>query len=132
MDVTCSCGTTFSARHPRAKYCSDRCRKRGQRGGKVVKLPTEESPAASTRRGPVEETTRRELKEAGRLDTSLGQMCLALARRLDHPGVDTGSAMASVAARLDDLKTKATKGTGSATAPQQLRDELAMRRARHG
>jgi hypothetical protein len=63
-----------------------------------------------------------------RLDTSLGQMCLALARRLDNPGVDTGSAMAAVAARLDDLRAKATKGTGGATAPQQLADELAARR----
>src|SRR4051812_17494216 len=114
MDVTCSCGTTFAARNPRARYCSDRCRKRGQRGGVVVELPTD-APAPA--QGAVEAATRRELEDVDRLDTSLGQMCLALARRLDNPGVDTGSAMAAVAARLDDLKTKATKGTGSATAP---------------
>jgi hypothetical protein len=92
-------------------------------------LPTP-TRRTSGHEAPSRRRHRRELEDAGQLDTSLGQMCLALARRLDNPGVDTGSAMASVAARLDDLKTKATRGTGSATAPQQLRDELALRRAR--
>jgi hypothetical protein len=72
-----------------------------------------------------------ELTNAGRLETALGQTCLTLARRLDAPGVDTGSALASVAARLDDLLAKVTKGAGKATAPQQLQDELAERRAKH-
>ena len=126
MDVTCGCGTTFTAKDRRARYCSDRCRKRGQRGT-VVELPAE----TDTSRGAVEEQTYRELEQAGQLDTARGQMCLVLARRLDRPGVDTGSAVSTVAARLDDLMAKATRGTGAATAPQQLRDELAARRARH-
>jgi hypothetical protein len=55
-----------------------------------------------------------------------------MARRLDMPGVDTGSALAAVAARLEGLLTSATRGAGKPTAPQQLRDELADRRAKHG
>lgn len=132
MDVTCPCGTTFTAKSLRARYCSDRCRKRRQRGGAVVELPTvteDEAPPVTV--GVLAATTR-ELTEAGRLDTALGQACLALARRLDLPGVDTGSAMASVAARLEDLLAKATKGAGKATSPGQMADELAERRAKHG
>ena len=129
MNVTCTCGTAFEARDKRAKYCSDRCRKRAQRGGQVVDLPTE--PRETSRQcGEVEKATRKELESAGRLDTALGQACLTLARRLDWPGVDTGSALSSVAGRLEDLLAKATKGAAG-TATQQYQDELAARRARH-
>lgn len=72
------------------------------------------------------------LTEAGRLETPLGQTCLVLARRLDSPGADSGSAIASVAARLEALLTSATRGAAAATAPQQLKDELAARRANRG
>jgi len=93
----------------------------------VVEMPASSSVAAP---GSVETATVTELTAADRLDSALGQTCLALARRLDAPGVDTGSALAAVAARLDDLLTKVTKGAGRATAPQQLRDELEQRRAK--
>lgn len=126
-----SCGVEYEAKRANSRFHSDTCRKRAQRGGKVIDLPpATPTPADKRPTGPIEAATHRELEEAGRLDTSLGQTCLALARRLDFPGVDTGSALASVAARLDDLRTKATRGAGSVSAPQQLRDELALRRAR--
>jgi len=131
MDVTCPCGTAFQAKSSRARYCSDRCRKRRQRGGSVVELPAAEVDEQDSI-GPVAKATASELDEAGRLDSALGQTCMALARRLDRPGVDTGSAIAAVAARLEALLTAATKGAGKATAPQQLRDELAERRVKHG
>jgi hypothetical protein len=130
MDVTCVCGTVFQARNPRAKFCSDRCRKRRQRGGDVITLPdpaTDQPP-----QGSVATATERELTEAGRLETALGQACMAMANRLDRPGVDTGSALAAVASRLESLLASATKGAGKPTSPQQLRDELAERRAKHG
>ena len=136
MDVTCPCGATFQTGDRRRKYhsptCAERYRKRRQRGGEVVDLPPSsgEQPAAGA--GPVAVATARELSEAGRLDTALGQACMAMARRLDQPGVDTGSALAAVASRLESLLASATKGVGKPTAPQQLRDELAERRARHG
>lgn len=126
MDVTCTCGTVFQARSAKARYCSDRCRKRKSKAD-VVELAS-----TSTTLGPVAAAARRELEGAGRLDTALGQACMALAGRLDLPGVDTGSALAAVAARLELMLASATKGTGKPTAPQQLQDELAERRARHG
>lgn len=129
MGVTCTCGTTFEARNPRAKYCSDRCRKQAQRGGKVVVIP---EPARTPAGGEVERTTTAALSEAGRLDTPLGAMCVALARRIDGPTMDTGSAVAALAARLSELLDKSMKGTKVANAPQQLQDELAARRAKHG
>lgn len=131
MDKTCSCGTVFETGNPRKMHCSDRCRKRAQRGGEVVELAP---PAQSDDElaGGVHTATLRELTEAGRQDTALGQACLTLAQRLDRPGLDTGSALASVAARLDDLLAKATKGAGKATSPGQMQDELAERRAKHG
>lgn len=133
MDVTCSCGTTFQAKNPRARYCSDRCRKRRQRGGAdVVELKPDAPVNEESPLGTVASATARELTEVNRLDSALGQACMAMARRLDHPGVDTGSALASVAARLESLLASATKGVAKATSPQQLRDELAERRAKHG
>lgn len=134
MDVQCPCGTTFTARSRTAKFCSDRCRKQSQRRGSVVTLPAKLKDEASAVgvHGGVEEATLRALQDADRLETPLGQTCLVLARRLDRPMADTGSAMASVAARLEDLLGKATRGVGKATSPQSLQDELAERRAKHG
>jgi hypothetical protein len=127
MDVTCTCGTTFQARSAKARYCSDRCRKRKNQAA-VIELATTNQP----QQGPVAAATERELTVAGRLDTALGQACMAMANRLDRPGVDTGSALAAVASRLESLLASATKGAGKPTSPQQLRDELAERRAKHG
>ena len=130
VDVTCTCGAVFQARSSRARYCSDRCRKRRQRGGGVVQqLPlTPDTPEF----GPVATTTMRDLAAVDRLDTPLGWSCVQLARRLDSPGMDTGSAMAAVAARLEATLASATRGLGRASSPQQLRDELSERRQRHG
>lgn len=128
MDRPCDiCGTQYLAKRATSKYCSTRCRTRASRGADVITLPE----IGASDLGSIESATRTELITAERLDTAMGQTCLALARRLDLPGVDTGSAMASVAARLEDLLVKATRGAGAATAPQQLRDELAQRRTKH-
>lgn len=127
MDVTCTCGKTFEARSAKARYCSDRCRKRKGKAD-VLELSTQEADAL----GPVTLATIAELQDAGRFTTALGQTCLALANRLDHPGLDTGSAVAAVARQLEAALATATKGAGKKTAPQSLRDELAERRAAHG
>lgn len=129
MTVTCPCGTQFNARNPRARFCSDRCRKRPQRTGKVVSLP---EVTATRQAGAIEAATVSELTAAGRLETMLGQTCVALARRLDTPGIDTGSAVASVTRELRATMVEATKGAGATSAPQALQDELAARRASHG
>lgn len=132
MEVTCTCGKVFEARHPKARYCSDRCRKRkGKAEATVTQLSAPDEPD-SPRRGPVESATVRTLTDAGRLDSPLGQTCLALARRLDFPALDTGSAVAAVAKQLEATLVSATRGAGGASSPQQLRDELAERRRKHG
>lgn len=134
MDRMCdACGETYVAKRVTSRFCSSNCRVRFSRGGggDVVQLPTTEPEQAVASLG-VLAATERELVAAERLETALGQACLTLARRLDSPGLDTGSAMASVAARLDDLLAKATKGAGKATRPGQLQDELAARREKHG
>lgn len=128
MEVTCTCGKVFEARHPKARYCSDRCRKRKGKAEAASVTSIAVLPAADG----VESTTRQALTDASRLDTPLGQACLVLARRLDSPGLDTGSAVAAVAKQLEAMLASATRGSGAASSPQQLQDELAARRARHG
>lgn len=135
MVITCvSCGSSFDAKNARAKYCSERCRKRVQRGGKVLELPAGgragDEPVSESL-GPVATATRAALADAERVDTPLGAAALALASRLDQPGTDTGSAVAALARQLELTLESATRGAGSASAPDQLRDELAARRAKH-
>ena len=135
-EVVCGCGKTFAARSNRARYCSDRCRKRAQRGGggEVVELPAKVGQVADSALaspGPVEAATVDALMAADRLETPHGAMALSLARRMDEPGLDTGSALAAVSRQLDAILTVALRGAGVASAPQQLQDELAARRAKH-
>lgn len=131
MKVTCTCGTEFEARSAKARYCSDRCRKRKNKGAEIVELAASKAALGESDSGPVESATARELADSDRLETALGQACLTLARRLDNPGLDTGSAMSAVAGRLEAMLAAATRGAAKATSPQQLRDELAARRAKH-
>jgi hypothetical protein len=116
-------GTDMSARRPSAKYCSDRCKKRAQRGGTVVALP----PAPT---GPVtvRASVLADLEAAGRVDTPLGQTALVLAERLDARA-DTGSAIASVAKQLQATLEAATSDATLAVNPL---DELRARRAQRG
>jgi len=107
-------------------------RKRAQRGGggEVVALPTPPLDEPEPERGGgVERTTRAALTEAGRIETPMGQACLSVARRIDFPGLDTGSALAALVARLESSLSVATRGAGATSAPNALRDELAARRA---
>lgn len=128
MERPCDvCGTPYAAKRATSRYCSTRCRTRASRGAPVVQLPT---PPADTPSGSVHAATLRELQEAGRDDTALGQACLRLASRLDDPQTDTGSAMAAVAKQLDTMLREATKGAAARTAPGALQDELAARRAK--
>ena len=136
-EVVSGCGKTFAARSNRARYCSDRCRKRAQRAGgvgEVVELPAKVGQVAGSALaspGPVEAATVEALMAADRLETPHGAMALSLARRMDEPGLDTGSALAAVSRQLDAILTVALRGAGAASAPQQLQDELAARRAKH-
>jgi hypothetical protein len=92
-------------RGPKAKYCSDRCRKRAQRMPKpdnVVQLrPSAADPGGL---GPVEASVRRELEAAGILEGYRAEGAIALAARIDLKE-DLGSAMATMIVRLDELMT---------------------------
>jgi hypothetical protein len=133
--LTCPCGAEFVATSPRARYCSDKCRKRSKRSGAdVVELPTTptQEPSEAPRLGPIATAAARELSEAGRLDSALGQTALALACRLDGGRMETGAAYASLSKEFEAKLAAATRGGGAASSPLQLQDELASRRAAHG
>lgn len=131
-EVTCVCGGTFEARHPRAKFCSDRCRKRGQRAptAEVVVLPVEPDGDRPTM-GPIETATAAELIQAERHTTPLGLVVIALARRLDRGERETGSSYTALSKEFEAKRAVALKGAGAQTAPGALEDEVAARRALH-
>lgn len=130
MNVTCTCGTVFQARSAKARYCSDRCRKRKGKADALGDVAPLVAPSPGG--GAVELAVRGDLEAADRLETPLGQAALTLARRLDNPGLDTGSAMAAVAKQLEAVLASATKGAAKATAPELLQDELSERRRSRG
>lgn len=119
-----ACGKSLQHKGSRALYCDSTCRANGaKRRAKgvpesvVTELPAAfvleivgEDQAPEPRLGPVAAATLRELQEAERADTALGQSALALARRIDM-GIDTGSALASAAARHAELLAAATRGS---------------------
>jgi hypothetical protein len=151
-DVLCSCGRVFRAKSPRARSCSSTCRSRDSRAGlsgpnrpTVVTLPTRPAPAplvpappvaAPATPAPVPDddgpepelvtTTRRELEDAGKLDTALGQQALLLASRMASPFA-SAAAVASLAKRHSDLIAALVPPAPGK--PDRL-DELAERRLR--
>jgi hypothetical protein len=120
------CGTGFVARNSRRRFCSDRCRKRAVRGGFVAAVSAAE-PRTPSGPGAVEQATGEVLRAVGRLGTPLGQVAVVLARRLDHPGADTGSALSAVARQLQVAMEAVTADVRPAMDPL---DELRARRDR--
>ena len=128
-----ACGETYEAKRSTSKYCSSSCRVRASRGGaEVVEIPAPPAAEADGDVGPVTTATLKALAEADRLEHPMGAAALALARRVDFPGLDTGSAFAAVVRQLEATLAAATKGAAAATAPGMLQDELAARRAAQG
>lgn len=124
VERTCeACGRAFDA--PRARFCGARCRKRAQRGpgagGVFSNLP---SPPLST---DLLARVRADLETAGVLGTTAGQQALLLAARVQTPGVDTGSAVASLSKRLSEAMAEALV---PARPPVSPLDELKTRRDR--
>lgn len=121
-----SCGKPFEAKRSTAKYCRSGCRvratrKRASEPAEVVELGPSE-PAVDE--SPLVKAVRLELEAAGRLESSLGQQALELARHMASP-FDTGSARASVSREL-----RAVMDAALADAPKaaDALDELALRR----
>ncbi len=82
MTKTCLVdGVPFEAKRAAAKYCSERCRKRAQRGHL---LPVSTLPKPDVPDGATVERVRAELAAVERVDTYLGAAALALAERIDN------------------------------------------------
>lgn len=122
------CGGEYEARRKTSRYCSTKCRTQASRAGlsearaEVTPMPAMEG---------VIDATRLELEAAGRLNTAKGQVAMLLARRLETPTAETGSAVAALARQWQASLDAAMAGAGQeGSALQKARDELADRRQR--
>lgn len=126
MDRNCDvCKTVYMAKRPSSKYCSDRCRKRAQRGPSQPFAPLAVVEFVAPAEGSLTAATLAELTEADRLNSSLGQAALLLARRLDGGGMDTGSSVAALVREHRATLADAVKDAKVAADPL---DQLARRR----
>ena len=113
------CGTPTPGRRADAQYCSDRCRKRDARS----RDPIASEPLTGS--NDVETATLAELQAAGRAETTLGAVALALAAQMDRA---SGPGLASLAKEL--RATLAEALAGEPAAPDKLDELIARRRAR--
>lgn len=121
-----SCRNQYEAKRPNSRFCSEPCRKRFSRQpGAVASLAVPADEPAS-HEGPLTRSTRLELEAAGRVDSSIGQLALLAARRLDAGG-ETGSAVASL--MREHRATVAEAVRGVQMAGDKL-DELRAKRDR--
>lgn len=119
-----ACGDDYEAKRPNSRFCSDTCRKRGQRGAR--------SEPDAPKNTEVESAVRAELESVGRGRSPLGLAALALARRVDD-GRDTGAGLAALVRQLGVTLAAATAGVTVEQSPLDAqRDELAERRRRLG
>jgi hypothetical protein len=109
--VTKTClvdGVPFEAKRAAAKYCSERCRKRAQRGHL---LPVSTLPKPDVPDGVTVAQVRAELGAAGRADTYLGAAALALAERIDNATAVMG--FAALVRELRVTMEAAMEGAGN-------------------
>lgn len=116
------CSKPYDAKRPNSRFCSATCRQRNQRNPAPV---AEVVPLGSNPSGLVE-AIRRELEEADRVDTVLGQQALELAGRIVSP-LSTGASVATLSRELRTVMAEATAGASLAADPL---DELRLRRDR--
>ncbi|MGE2733837.1 hypothetical protein [Mycolicibacterium vaccae] len=155
MQKPCAvCGKPFEAKRPQAKYCGETCKKRAQRAGTATSRdrkkprPAESLAAAaafaaglmgsSDQAGadggdsdplyaPVGlvASVVKELNDAKRLETVLGQLALKLAVRLEASTFDTGSSFMALSKELRAVMAAAVAG---AHVEDDEIDELQKRR----
>ena len=100
MDRVCAiCGTAFEAQSYRARYCSPRCRQRAHRGAQEV-ADVVSIPSLADRPESITTAVTAVLEASGATGSPLGQLALLLARRLDTPGLDSGSSVAATSREL--------------------------------
>ena len=91
-----TCTRQYEAKRITSKFCSPRCQKRARRSPAGLSAASV-LPFPAPVDGPLTVATMAELVVADRVDSSLGQSALLMARRLDTPGADTGSSVAALA-----------------------------------
>lgn len=131
MRVRCSaCSKPFEAQRSTARFCGATCRKRGSRDAseslKNAPEPANLAPVApiSPKEPPLVTVTRRELEEAEKLDTVIGQQAMRLAEKLCS-GFDTGSATAAVS---KEFRAVMAEALADVTKQADGIDELMARR----
>ena len=116
MERSCDvCRVSYEAERSTSKFCSADCRKRSARGSITPPLSTVDAVAGDVdevgaRVPTLVSTTRSELTAAGRLNSSLGQAAMLLARRLESEEVDTGSSIAALVREHRAALAEATAG----------------------
>lgn len=118
-----SCGVEYLAKRAASKYCSDTCRKRGSRSPAKPRPETERAPLPPA---DLVDTTRKQLEDAGVIDTVAGQSALILAGRMAGT-FDTGSAIAALNRELHATMERALSLASVVADPM---DELRARRER--
>lgn len=119
-----SCGRTYEAKRPNSRFCGDTCRKRAQRAPKSAAVKAAKVVDQVPVLSGLGAAAVRELQEAGRLDTVLGQMVVVLAQRIGSP-METGASVASMTKQLRESMTEALKGAHQVADPL---DDLRARR----
>lgn len=150
MQKPCAvCGKPFEAQRPQAMYCGETCKKRAQRAGTAASRnrkkprpapaaapPPPDTSSDESSTPPSSETlayapvgvvaaTVKELADADRLDTVLGQLALKLAVRLEGSVFDTGSAFTALS---KELRTVVGLAVAGAHVEDDEVDELQKRR----
>ncbi|TKV61859.1 hypothetical protein FDO65_10055 [Nakamurella flava] len=129
------CGTQFEARKSTAKYCSGNCRTRASRNRTATGINSAGQPAAAQPKASggvvlvagegLVAQVQRELQDAGRLDTVLGQQALVLAQRMRVVSPDTGSSLSAISKELRTVMAQALDGVAIEGDPI---DEVTKRR----
>ncbi len=121
MQATCqACGRPFEAKRQAAKFCGDTCRKRAQRAPAVPATPRPVERVERASESGLVAVVRRDLLEAGVLDTIAGQQAMAIAERIASPH-ETGAAVASLSKQLQAVVSEALGSVKSVDPLDQLR-----------
>lgn len=124
MNAECAlCGAVFATKSPRAKWCSEACRKRHDRAEARAQRFGQPPALVS---GAVTAATVAELEAACQLDTPLGVTAVLLARRID--GSTLADSAASLIAMVRELARELELIRKERTVPHDPVDELRARR----
>lgn len=123
--VTCPCGSRFEAIRSNARYCSEKCRKRGSRAGLKVARPTPlpvraTAPEPEVEVGSVVAATITDLGPA--LGTPAGLAAVKLAQLIDASTIMQG---ASVAAWTREMRAAIADAKGASAPAAKSRLQVA-------